>query len=87
MDPVNPSGTIAPFTAPRHGFPLLAGGVSKPVASLAYVDDATRFVAMPKALPSLEDFFTTVQGYCDLLAELSLVIKMGRNVRKCIIFL
>ena len=87
MDPVNAAGTIAPFSAPRHGFPLIAGGVNKPVASLAYVDDATRFVAMSKAMHSLEEFFATVQGYCDLLADLSLVIKMGRNVRKCVIFL
>ena len=80
MDPINPAGTIAPFTSPRHGFPLIAEGIVKPVASLAYVDDATRYVAMAKALHSLEEFFATVQGYCDLLGDLSLVIKMGRNV-------
>ena len=28
-----------------------------------------------------------VQGYCDLLADLSLVIKIGRNVRKCTVYL
>jgi len=87
MDPINPTGTIAPFTSPRHGFPLIAGGILKPVASLAYVDDAKRYVAMAKTTHSLPEFFRTVQGYCDLLADLSLVIKMGRNVRKCTIYL
>jgi hypothetical protein len=29
----------------------------------------------------------TVQGYCNLMAELSLVIKMGRNVNKCTLYL
>ena len=24
MDPINPAGTIAPFTSPRHAFPLIA---------------------------------------------------------------
>jgi hypothetical protein len=36
---------------------------------------------------SVSEFFTIVQGYCDLLADLSLVIKMGRNVKKCTIYL
>jgi hypothetical protein len=27
MDPVNPEGTIAPFTNSRHGYPLMAGGI------------------------------------------------------------
>jgi hypothetical protein len=27
MDPINPQGTIAPFTSPRHAFPLIAGGI------------------------------------------------------------
>ena len=49
MDPINPVGTIAPFSSPRHAFPLIAGGLLKPVSSLAYVDDAKRFVAMLKS--------------------------------------
>jgi len=87
MDPINSEGTIAPFHLPRHGYPLIAGGILKPVSSLAYVDDATRFVALPKGLHTIEEFFVKVQGYCDLLADLSLVIKMGRNVNKCTILL
>ena len=39
MDPVNPEGTIAPFQSPIHGFLLIAGGILKPVSSVAYVDD------------------------------------------------
>eukprot|EP00590_Aulacoseira_subarctica_P005294 CAMPEP_0172416722 /NCGR_PEP_ID=MMETSP1064-20121228/3216_1 /TAXON_ID=202472 /ORGANISM="Aulacoseira subarctica , Strain CCAP 1002/5" /LENGTH=1681 /DNA_ID=CAMNT_0013154579 /DNA_START=343 /DNA_END=5384 /DNA_ORIENTATION=- len=87
MDPLHHHGTIAPFSSPRHSFPLIAGGVIKPIASLAYVDDANRYVAMPSATTSLPHFFEVVQGYCNLLAELSLAIKMGRNVKKCTIFL
>jgi hypothetical protein len=59
MDPVNPCGTIAPFSSPRHAFPLV-----------------------PKQLHTCNEFFKIVQGYCDLLADLSLVINMGRNVKK-----
>jgi hypothetical protein len=44
-------------------------------------------VALLKALYPLEEFFQTVQGYCDLLVNLSLVIKMGRKVNKCAIYL
>jgi hypothetical protein len=87
MDPINPEGTIAPFHPPRHGYPLIAGGILKPVSLLAYVDDATRFVSLLKATHTLPEFFVKVQGYCDLLADLSLVIKMGRNVNKCTILL
>jgi len=87
MDPVDPEGSIAPFHSPRRGFPLIAGGIVKPVSSLAYVNDATRIVALMKASHSLDEFFTKVQGYCNLLADLSLVIKMGRNVNKCTIYL
>ena len=82
MDPIHHQGTIAPFTSPRHGFPLLAGGIIKPIASLAYVDDAKRYVAMPQSETAISHFFDVVQGYCDLLADLSLVIKMGQNVKK-----
>jgi hypothetical protein len=42
---------------------------------------------MLKAKMTLPDFFKVVQGYCDLPADLSLVIKMGCNVKKCTIFL
>jgi len=87
MDPINPDGSIAPFQSARHGFPLIAGGILKPITSLAYVDDAKRYVALPKASCSLKEFFDVVQGYCDLLVDSSLVIKMGRNVRKCTIYL
>ena len=87
MDPINPAGVIVPFTSPRHGFPLIAEGIIKSVASLAYVDDAKRFVSVLKSEKTVEEFFEIVQGYCDLLADLSLVIKMGRNVRKCTIYL
>jgi hypothetical protein len=72
FDHIHPQGTIAPFESPRHGFPLVANGVLKLVASIAYVDDATRFVAMLKSQHSIHEFFTVVQGYCDLLADLSL---------------
>ena len=44
-------------------------------------------VAMLKATTTLTQFFKVVQGYCVLLADLSLVIKMGRNVKECTIFL
>jgi hypothetical protein len=87
MDPINPAGSIAPFTSPWHSFPLVAGGVTRPISSLAYVDDAKRFIALIKASCSLNEFFITVQGYCDQLADLSLVIKMGRNVSKCTLYL
>jgi hypothetical protein len=40
MDHINPSNGISPFESPRHGFPLITGGILKPIASLAYVDDA-----------------------------------------------
>jgi len=87
MDPVNPEGTITPFQSPRHGYPLIADGIIKSISSLAYVDDATRFVALPITAYTLQQFFTDVQDYCNLLADLSLVIKMGRNVKKCTVFL
>jgi hypothetical protein len=87
MDPINPCGVIAPFTKPPHGFPLIAGGILLPISSMAYVDDAKRFIAMPKQNHTCAEFFRVVQGYCDLLADLSLVIKMGRNVKKCTIYL
>jgi hypothetical protein len=87
MDPINPVGTIARFTSPRHGYPLIHGNIYKSISSLAYVDDAKRFIAMPKTLHTCEEFFTVVQGYCDLFADLSLVIKMGRNVKKCTLYL
>jgi len=87
MDPLNPEGSITPFHIPRHGYPLMAGGITKHISSLAYVDDALRIVSLLKTLYTLPEFFNTVQGYCDLLAELSLVIKMGRNVKKCTIYL
>jgi len=87
MDPVNPEGTIAPFQSPGHGYPLIAGGIIRHISSFAYVDDATRFVAFLMTAYTLQQFFTAVQEYCNLLADLSLVIKMGRNVKKCTIFL
>lgn len=84
---LNCDGIIVPFASPRHGFPLIAGEVIKPVASLAYVDDANRYAAMPKATTTIKEFFAVLQGYCDLLADLLLVIKMGHIVKKCTIFL
>jgi hypothetical protein len=86
MDPVNPEGSIAPFSSSRHSFPLVAGGVTRPVSSFAYVDDAKRLIALLKALCTLPEFFAIVQGYCDQLAALSLVITMGRNVSKCTLY-
>jgi hypothetical protein len=83
MDPIQPSGSITSFDEPRHGFPLVANDITKYVSSLAYVDDCTRLVAIRRDEHSVEEFFIIVQGYCDLLAELSLIIKMGRNVKKC----
>jgi hypothetical protein len=87
MDPINPSNVIAPFESPRHDFPLLTGGILKPIAWLAYVDDAKGYVAISKSTNTVSEFFTVVQGYCNFLADLSLVIEMGRNVRKCTIYL
>jgi hypothetical protein len=87
IDPVNPMGTIAPFESPRHGFPLVAGGILKPISSLAYVDDAKHYISHSKNEHTVTEFFSLVQGYCNLLADLSLVIKMGRNVKKCTIYL
>jgi hypothetical protein len=87
MDPVNLLGEITPISSPRHGYPLIAGGVLHHVSSLAYVDDAKQFIAIPKHSHTCAEFFNIVQGYCDLLADLSLVIKMGRNVKKCILCL
>ncbi len=87
MDPINPLGTIVPLSSPRHSFPLLAGGIFQPVSSLAYVDDAKRYIAVHKQTHSYEQFFNIVHGYCDLLADLSLVIMMRRNVKKCTICL
>jgi hypothetical protein len=60
MDPVNPAGTIAPFESPRHGFPLIAGGILKPVSSVAYVDDTKRYVAISKEECLVSQFFTIV---------------------------
>ena len=42
---------------------------------------------MLKSAHTCEEFFAVIQGYCDHLADLSLVIKMGRNVKKCTLFL
>ena len=75
MDPVNQEGTIAPFTPPRRGFSLIAGGIMKPVSFMAYVDYAKCYVAMSKNINTLSEFFSIVQGYCDLLADLSLVLR------------
>ena len=61
MDPVDPNGNIAPLTSPRHDFPLIAGGTLKPISSMAYVDDAKRFTAMPKSEHSCNEFFNMVQ--------------------------
>ena len=87
MDPQNNQGDITDFDYPRHGYPLQANGSVLYVASLAYVDDANRYVAVKKSDMDVEEFFQLVQNYCDLLADLSLVIKMGRNVSKCTIIL
>jgi hypothetical protein len=87
MDPVNPEGTIAPFHSPRHGYPQIAKSIIKPISSLAYVYDAARFVDLLKMHHTLQQFFQTVQDYCNLLADLPLAIKMGRNVNKCTILL
>jgi len=57
------------------------------IALLVYVDDAKRYVAVDKNEMDISQFFELVQGYCDLLADLSLVLKMARNVAKCTITL
>jgi hypothetical protein len=85
MDPINAEGTIVTFQSPRNGFPLIAGGVLEPISSLAYIVDAKQYVALSKNAYTINEFFAIVQGYCDLLADLSLVIKMGRNVKMCTI--
>jgi hypothetical protein len=54
MDPISSSGSIAPFTPPRHGFPLIAGELLKPISSLAYVDDAK--IAVPKHTIHVRNF-------------------------------
>jgi hypothetical protein len=87
MDPIDPEGSIAPFQSPRHSFPLIAGGILKLISSMAYVDNTKQYVALSKESYSIPEFFSVVQGYCDLMADLSLVIKMGRNVKKCTIYL
>jgi len=87
MDPIQPSGSITSFDEPRHGFPLVANDITKYVSSLAYVDVGTRLVVVRRDEHSVEEFFIIVQGYCDLLAEFSLVIKMVRNVKKCTLYL
>jgi hypothetical protein len=48
MHPINSAGTIAPFTSPRHGYPLVHRNIFKYIASLAYVDDAKRIIALEK---------------------------------------
>jgi hypothetical protein len=68
MDPIDPAGTIAPFNAPRHAFPLINGGICKYITSSAYVDDAKRIIALAKHLHTCKEFFDVLQGYCDLLA-------------------
>jgi hypothetical protein len=65
----------------------MAGGITKSITSLAYVANATRFIALAKHLHTCDEFFEMVQGCCNLLADLSLVIKMGRNVKKCTLYL
>jgi len=79
---------MVPFTSPQHGFPLIAGGILQPISSLAYVDDAKHYIVVPKQTHThtCEEFFNIVQGYCHLLANLSLVIKMGQNVKKCTLY-
>lgn len=42
---------------------------------------------MHKLETTVLQFFDTEQGYCELLADLSLGIKMGRNVKKCTVYL
>jgi hypothetical protein len=61
MDPVNPLGEITPISSPKHGYPLIAGGVLHHVSSLAYVDDAKRFIAIPKHSHTCAEFFNIVQ--------------------------
>jgi hypothetical protein len=85
MDPLHPGGTT--FESPRHAFSLTAEGSTKHVSSLAYVDDTTKFVAVLEETYPVSEFFDIIQGYCNLVADLSLVIKMGKNVKKCSICL
>ena len=85
MDPLDNNGEMSTFTEPRHGFPLTAGGITKSISSLAYIDDANRYIAIPKKDIEVTNFFKLVQAYCDLMADLSLAIKMGRKIKKCII--
>ena len=85
MAPLDNNGKITSFNEPRHGFPLTAGGIVRSISSLVCVDDANRYIAIHKSDITVEAFFTLVQTYCDLLADLSLVIKMGRNVKKSIV--
>jgi hypothetical protein len=75
MDLIMPGGTIVQFTLPHHGFPFIANRVTKVVALQADVDNATQIVAVSKSQKSVYIFFDIVQGYCDLLADSSLVIK------------
>jgi hypothetical protein len=62
MDPINLEDSIAPFQSPRNGFPLIAGGILKPISSLAYVDDAKRYVALSKSSYCVSEFLDVVQG-------------------------
>jgi hypothetical protein len=58
MDPIDPNGNIAPFSSPRHGFPLVAGEILRPISSMANVDNAKRFIAMPKQSTTCEEFLS-----------------------------
>jgi len=87
MDPISPNGIITSFNSPCHSFPLFTGSILKPISSLAYVDGTKRFIAVSKQACTCKEFFNIVQRYCDLLEDLSLVLMIGRNVKKCSIYL
>lgn len=85
MDAINNKGQITSFEALRHGFPLTARQLVWSISSFAYVDDANQYTAIPIKDMDIQEFFTHVQAYCNLMVDLLLVIKMGRNVKKCIV--
>jgi hypothetical protein len=87
MVPIQLDGTITPFDHPQHGFPVTANCITKYISSLAYVDDAKKFVAEKCTNITVSGFLELVQGFCNLLTDLSLVIKKGKNPSKCTICL
>jgi hypothetical protein len=87
MDPVNPCGTIVPFSSPRHAFPLVAGGILMPILSLAYVDDLKQFIALPKQLHTCDEFSILFKAIVIFLQTFLWSLKWEEMSKKCILCL